>query len=94
MLGEILATSLSSCALPERVDDVVLTFPLLGSNSAAAESVPEQGRKALHAPAQTGGGMGARLRFAISVQDAGIVHGEVSRESRRQGRPFSGERKN
>jgi len=42
MLGEILATSLSSCALPERVDDVVLTFPLLGPNSAAAESVPEQ----------------------------------------------------
>jgi len=30
MLGEILATSLSSCALPERVDDVVRTFPLWG----------------------------------------------------------------
>jgi hypothetical protein len=27
--------------------------------------------------------MAGRFRFAISVQDAGIVHEEVSRESRR-----------
>ena len=30
MLGKILATTLSQCSFPERVDDVVRSFPLWG----------------------------------------------------------------